>query len=134
MHLKFNLVMKLWTVIENRKEYESALARIDELMAENPGLKTNNGKELKLLLFLIERYEEENFPISSPDPINAIKIRMEDLGLQAKDMVGSIGDKGTISKVLSRKLPLSLNMIRKLSHQLHLPADVLIKEIKLKAA
>jgi HTH-type transcriptional regulator/antitoxin HigA len=126
--------MKLWTVIENKKEYESALARIDELMAENPGLKTTEGKELKLLLFLVERYEEENFPIGSPDPIEAIKIRMDDLGLQPKDMARSIGDKGTISKVLSRKLPLSLNMIRKLSHQLHLSADVLIKEIKLKAA
>jgi HTH-type transcriptional regulator/antitoxin HigA len=126
--------MKLWTVIESKKEYELALARIDELMAEHPGLKTNHGKELKLLLFLVERYEEENFPVGSPDPIEAIKLRMDDLGLQPKDMVRSIGDKGTISKVLSRKLPLSLNMIRKLSLQLHLPADVLIKEIKLKAA
>jgi HTH-type transcriptional regulator/antitoxin HigA len=126
--------MKLWTVIGSKKEYESALARIDELMAENPGLKTSHGKELKLLLFLVEHYEEENFPIGTPDPIDAIKIRMSDLGLQPKDMVSSMGDKGTISKVLSRKLPLSLNMIRKLTDQLHLPADVLIKEIKLKAA
>ena len=126
--------MKLWTVIGSKKEYESALARIDELMAENPGLKTSHGKELKLLLFLVEHYEEENFPIGSPDPIDAIKIRMSDLGLQPKDMASSMGDKGTISKVLSRKLPLSLNMIRKLTDQLHLPADVLIKEIKLKAA
>ena len=126
--------MKLWTVIESKREYESALARIDELMTENPGLKTSHGKELKLLLFLVEHYEEENYSVGSPDPIEAIKIRMDDLGLQPKDMALSIGDKGTISKVLSRKLPLSLNMIRKLSHQLHLPADVLIKEIKLKAA
>jgi HTH-type transcriptional regulator/antitoxin HigA len=126
--------MKLWTVIESKKEYELGLARIDELMAENPGLKTDNGKELKLLLFLVERYEEENFSISSLDPIDAIKIRMDDLGLQPKDMLHSIGDKGTTSKVLSRKLPLSLAMIRRLSLQLHLPADVLIKEINLKAA
>jgi HTH-type transcriptional regulator/antitoxin HigA len=68
-----------------------------------------------------------------PDPIEAIKIRMEDLGLEPKDLVPAIGDKGTVSKVLNRKLPLSLRMIRNLSKQLQLPADILIQEIKLVA-
>jgi HTH-type transcriptional regulator/antitoxin HigA len=91
-------------------------------------------KELKLLLFLVEKYEDEHDPINLPDPIEAIKIRMEDLGLEAKDLVVAIGDKGTVSKVLNRRIPLSLRMIRNLSAMLQLPAEILIQEPKLKAA
>jgi len=126
--------MKTWTVLESKKEYEVALARIDELMDKNPGLKSDEGKELKLLLLLVERYEDEHYPIGSPDPIEAIKIRMNDLGLTQSDLIAAIGDKGTVSKVLSAKIALSLRMIRNLSMLLHLPAEVLIQEVKLKVA
>lgn len=126
--------MKSWSVLENKKQYEEALKRIDELMDINPGLKTDSGKEMKLLLLLIEKYEDDHYPIDSPDPIEAIKIRMEDLGLEAKDLIEAIGDKGTVSKVLNRKIQLSLRMIRNLSKLLHLPADVLIQEVKLNVA
>jgi HTH-type transcriptional regulator / antitoxin HigA len=121
-------------VIENKKDYESALARIDALMDKNPGQKTEAGKELKLLLLLVERYEDEHYPIGSPDPIEAIKIRMEDLGLTPNDLVEAIGDKGTVSKVLGNKIALSTRMIRNLSSLLSLPAEVLLQEVKLKAA
>jgi HTH-type transcriptional regulator/antitoxin HigA len=127
-------IMKHWLILENKKEYDNALKRIDALMDADPGVKTDAGREMKLLLYLVEKYEDEHFPIDMPDPIDAIKIRMEDLGLEAKDLVNAIGDKGTISKVLNRKIPLSLRMIRNLSEMLQLPADVLIQETKLVAA
>lgn len=121
-------------VLESKKDYEAALARIDQLMNMNPGVKTEAGREMKLLLFLVEKYEDEHYSIDFPDPIEAIKTRMHDLGLEAKDLVTTIGDKGTVSKVLNRKIPLSLRMIRNLSRLLSLPADVLIQEGKLAAA
>lgn len=126
--------MRKWLMLENKKDYESALARVEKLMDANPGLKTDEGKELKLLLLLVERYEDEHYPIGSPDPIEAIKIRMDDLGFTPNDLVKAIGDKGTVSKVLTGKIALSLRMVRNLSALLQLPADVLIKEVKLKAA
>jgi HTH-type transcriptional regulator/antitoxin HigA len=126
--------MKTWTVLESKKDYEVALARVDELMDINPVLKSDEGKELKLLLLLVERYEDEHYPMCSPDPIEAIKIRMNDLGLTPSDLIAAIGDKGTVSKVLSGKIALSLRMIRNLSTLLHLPAEVLIQEVKLRVA
>jgi HTH-type transcriptional regulator/antitoxin HigA len=126
--------MKQWSVLESKKEFELALERLEELMDMDPGLKTEAGRELKLLLLLIEKYEDEHYPIGMPDPIEAIKTRMDDLGLEPKDLVDAIGDKGTVSKVLNRKIPLSLRMIRNLSKLLQLPADVLIQEPTLVAA
>jgi HTH-type transcriptional regulator/antitoxin HigA len=126
--------MKHWLLLENKKEYEAALKRIDDLMDANPGPRTKAGKEMKLLLYLVEKYEDEHYPIGLPDPIEAIKTRMKDLGLEAKDLVAAIGDKGTVSKVLSRKIQLSLRMIRNLSKMLHLSADVLIQESQLETA
>ncbi len=126
--------MKHWSILENKKQYEAALKRIDDLMDANPGPKTDTGKEMKLLLYLVEKYEDEHYPIGLPDPIEAIKTRMGDLGLEAKDLVAAIGDKGTVSKVLNRRIPLSLRMIRNLTEKLQLPADVLIQEAKLVVA
>ena len=83
------------------------------------------------MVLLVKKYEAENFDeIPLPDPIDAIKVRMVDLGLKAKDLVPAMGDKGTVSKVLNRKIPLSLKMIRNLCPILGLPAEVLIQEIK----
>ena len=126
--------MKHWLLLENKKQYEAALKRIDELMDADPEPRTDAGKEMKLLLYLVEKYEDEHYPIGLPDPIEAIKTRMEDLGLEAKDLIAAIGDKGTVSKVLNRKVPLSLRMVRNLSEMLQLSADVLIQEAKLKVA
>jgi len=126
--------MRHWLVLENKKQYESALKRVDELMDADPGVKTDLGREMKLLLYLIEKYEDEHYSINMPDPVEAIKIRMEELGLEPKDLVPSIGDKGTVSKVLNKRIPLSLRMIRNLSRLLQLPAEVLIQEAKLVAA
>ena len=126
--------MKHWFILENKKQYEAALKRIEILMDSNPSPKTDAGKEMKLLLYLVEKYEDENYPIGLPDPIEAIKTRMDELNLDPKDLISAIGDKGTVSKVLNRRIPLSLRMIRKLSEKLQLPAEVLIQEAKLEMA
>lgn len=121
-------------VLENKNDYELAIERIEKLMEINPGLKTDAGRELKLLLLLVERYEDEHYPIGLPDPIEAIKMRLEDLNFLPADLIEAIGDKGTVSKILNRKLPLSLRMIRNLSALLKLPSEILIQEIEKKAA
>lgn len=126
--------MRQWSVLESKKEYLLALERAEELMGRNPGIKTEAGRELKLLLLLVEKYEDEHYTIGMPDPIEAIKTRMGDLGLGPKELIDAIGDKGTVSKVLNRKIPLSLRMIRNLSRLLQLPADILIQEPRLVAA
>ncbi len=126
--------MKQWMVLENKNDYELAIERIEKLMEINPGLKTDAGRELKLLLLLVERYEDEHYPIGLPDPIEAIKMRLEDLNFLPADLIEAIGDKGTVSKILNRKLPLSLRMIRNLSALLKLPSEILIQEIEKKAA
>jgi HTH-type transcriptional regulator/antitoxin HigA len=126
--------MKQWMVLENKKDYELAIERIEKLMDLNPSQKTDAGRELKLLLLLVERYEDEHFAVSLPDPIEAIKVRMEDMSLNPSDLVAAVGDKGTVSKILNRKLPLSLRMIRNLSSLLKLPSEILVQEIDKKAA
>lgn len=120
-------------IIETEKDYNKALQRIEELFDVPKG--TSESQELQILVLLVKKYEAENFDeIPLPDPIDAIKVRMEDLGLKAKDLVPAIGDKGTVSKVLNRKIPLSLKMIRNLCHLLGLPAEVLIQEIQCEVA
>jgi HTH-type transcriptional regulator / antitoxin HigA len=126
--------MKYWMVLETKREYDLAMHRIGELLDANPPKGSETGKELKLLLCLVEKYEDEHYPIGLPDPIEAIKSRMEDLRLEPKDLIAAVGDKGTVSKVLNKKIPLSLRMIRNLTQLLQLPADVLIQEAKLAAA
>lgn len=121
-------------VIETEAEYDAVLKRIDQLLDIDPEPDSLEGRELQLLLVLVEKYEDEHYFIDMPDPIEAIKVRMDDLGMKAKDLIPYIGDKGTVSKVLNRKTPLSLNMIRRLSSALHIPAEILLQEIELKNA
>lgn len=125
--------MKNLRIIETQKDYEKALKSIEELF--NVSKDTPESHELEILVLLVKKYESENFDeIPLPDPIDAIKVRMEDLGLKAKDLVPAIGDKGTVSKVLNRKIPLSLKMIRNLCQILSLPAEVLIQETQCEVA
>jgi HTH-type transcriptional regulator/antitoxin HigA len=88
-------------------------------------------REMLLLSLLIYDYEKKHFKLPEVDPIEMIKIRMEDFGYTASDLAKEYGDKGTISKVLNYKQPLSLNMIRLFSKMLRIPADALTKEYKL---
>ena len=122
--------MKAWTIIQNKTEYEAVTDRIEELSKNPPDVRSDEGRELLLLGFLADRYEEERFPIEHPDPIEAIKVRMEDLDLSVGDMLDVFGDRGTASKVLSRQRSLSLNMIRGLSQKLSLPEALLIRPVR----
>ena len=113
-------------VIRTEQDYESALERIEELMDATAG--TPESEELDLLTTLVELYEERQFPIDLPDPIDAIRFRMEQSGLRAKDLVPYIGNRSKVSEVLNKKRPLSIRMIRALHRGLGIPADVLLQE------
>jgi HTH-type transcriptional regulator/antitoxin HigA len=116
-------------IIETKKEYEIALERFEKVFHAKVG--SVEGKEAKLLALLIEDYENKHFPIPEPDPIEAIKFMMEQSNISQTDLAAILGNKGNVSKVLNRKRKLSLEMIRNISKNLHIPADILIKDYKL---
>ena len=113
-------------IIKTEAEYEATLARIEALMDAEP--KSPQEEELELLVFLVEKYEAERYPIDLPDPVEAIKFRMEQEGLEPKDIIQYIGSQSKVSEVLNYKRPLSLNMIRRLQEGLGIPAEVLIQK------
>lgn len=113
-------------VIKTKAQYQRALARVEKLFTAKPGTKA--GDELELWLLLVETYEKDKFPIDLPDPIEAIRFRMEQGNLKPKDLVPVLGSKSKVSEVLRGKRGLSLTMIRKLVTQLGIPAAVLLQE------
>lgn len=113
-------------VIKTETEYEAALAYVETLMDATPN--SPEEKALELFALLIDTYEQAHYPIDLPDPIEAIKFRMEQQGLQQKDMAPYLGSQSKVSEVLNRKRPLSLNMIRALHEGLGIPSRVLIRE------
>ena len=115
-------------VIKSDLEHEQAMARLMALMHLELTPGTDDENELEVLSVLIEQYEHENYPIDKPEPIEAIKFRMEQQGLVRKDMIEYFGSASKVSEVLNGKRPLSINMIRKLNKGLGIPADILIQE------
>ena len=109
-------------VIKTGSEYAAALVRIEKLMDAKPN--TPPGDELELLSLLLHNYEEQVFPIARPDPVTAIRFRMEQQGLGPKDLVPFLGSRSRVSEVLSGRRRLSLKMIRALVGGLRIPADV----------
>jgi HTH-type transcriptional regulator/antitoxin HigA len=112
--------------IRNEADYENALERLEIIFDAKRG--TEEGDELEILAIVIDNYENENFPIGMPDPISAIKFRMEQLGLKQKDLVEMVGFKSRVSEIMNRKRKLTLDMIRKLNANLHIPTEVLIQD------
>ncbi len=123
--------MKQWFLIENKNSYNEAVNRFEQIKEAKKG--TGEHKEKLLLAFLINQYEEQQWDIPEVDPIEFIKMRMEEFGYKPADLAEEYGDKGTISKVLNYKQPLSLTMIRKFSKLLRIPADALTKEYKIQS-
>ena len=117
-------------IINTEPEYNQALKRLEKIFDAESSSK--EGQEAELLALLIEDYEAREHPIEAPDPIVAIRIRMEEMALRQKDLVGIIGSKGIVSEVLNRKRKLTVNMIRNLSDKLKIAAKVLIQEYELK--
>ncbi len=113
--------------IHTEDDYDGALAEVDELMDAVPG--TPEGDRLDILVTLIEAYEARHWAIHAPDPIEAIRIRMDQKNLRQRDLESMIGSRGRVSEVLSRKRALTLPMIRRLAEGLDLRADILIQEV-----
>lgn len=113
-------------VIKTKKDYEAAMTRIDEIFGAKPG--TADGDELELLLVLVEKYEDDAFPIDLPDPVTAIRFRMDQQGLNRKDLEQYLGSKSKVSEVMGGQRDLSLSMIRRLVSGLGIPAEVLLRE------
>lgn len=113
--------------IRTEADHESALARIAELMSADVG--TPEGDELDILATLVEAYEQKHFPIGTADPIEAIRFRMEQLGLVRKDLEPFLGSRHKVSEVLNRRRGLSLAMIRRLHNGLQIPLEVLISKV-----
>jgi HTH-type transcriptional regulator/antitoxin HigA len=112
--------------IKTKKDYQSALARLEVIFDAKPGSK--QGDELEILSILIEKYENDHFPIDMPDPIEAIKFRMEQLGYNQNDLAKLVGLKSRASEILNRKRKLTLEMIRQLHAGLNIPTQVLIQQ------
>lgn len=110
--------------IRNDEDHESALIEIERLWGAEEG--TREGDRLDVLITLVHAYEEEHFPIDPPDPIAAIKFRLEQRGEDAKSLVGIIGSRTRVYEVLRGDRPLSLKMIRELHKHLGIPAEILI--------
>ena len=115
-----------WKVIKTEKDYKLALKRLELIFDAKKGSK--QGDELELLSILIDNYEKEKHRIDLPDPIDAIKFRMEQLGYKQKDLAEIMGLKSRVSEVLNRKRKLTLEMIRKLNEALGISTDVLVKD------
>ena len=118
--------------IRSKRDYELALKEVERLWGTKSG--TRDGDRLDVLATLIDAYEEGHYPIDPPDPIEAIKFRMEQQGLTRRDLEEIIGTRTRIAEVLNRKRGLSIGMIRRLHERLGIPAEVLIRPTRKDAA
>lgn len=110
--------------IKTKKDYEAALKKIEMLFDSKPN--TTNGDLLEVLVTLVEAYEKKNFNILPPDPIEAIKFRMEQLGLKQSDIAKVVGGKNRASEILNRKRELTVKMMRDLHIKFNIPAESLL--------
>ena len=115
--------------IKTEKDYYKALERLELIFDAAPNSK--EGDEAEIISLLLENYENKHYPIESPDPIEAIKIRMEEMNLKQKDLVGVIGRKSRVSEILNKKKKLTVEMIRELERILNISASVLVNNYKL---
>ncbi|WP_395064710.1 type II toxin-antitoxin system HigA family antitoxin [Flavobacterium sp.] len=113
-------------LIKTKSDYKQAMERLEVIFDAKKG--TIEGDELELLGLLIDQYENEHFPIDLPDPIEAIKFRMEQMGYNQNDLAKIVGFKSRASEILNRKRKLSLEMIRQIHQSLNIPTDVLIQD------
>jgi len=113
-------------IIRTEKDYQESLSRLEKIFDSKSGSK--DGDELEILSILIDQYEKEHFPIDLPDPIEAIKFRMDQMGLKQKDLAEIIGYKSRVSEILNKRRKLNLEMVRKLNTSLRIPTEVLIQD------
>jgi HTH-type transcriptional regulator/antitoxin HigA len=113
--------------IKNNQQYEDALARAYALMQKNLRPNSKDSDELEVLSILIKEYENEHFPVPKPNPIEAIRFRLDQMNMSEAELSKVLGYRSRKSEILSGKRKLSLAMIRKLNEVLHIPAEVLIQ-------
>ena len=115
--------------IKTDTEYRAALKRLEEIFDAKSG--TSESDELEILGLMVDDYENKHYPIEAPDPIEAIKIRMEEMNLKQVDLIPEIGGKSRVSEILNRKRRLTVDMIRKLTIRLNISAKVLISDYQI---
>lgn len=113
-------------IIKTKKQYEQYLDWVDVQFENKAKSTTSKGEKLQVALLLIKQYEDANYPIPPPDPIDAIKVKMNELGLKNKDLVGKMGSKGYVSSLLNKKKPLTLELAKLFHQELNIPAEVLL--------
>ena len=113
-------------IIKTKKQYEQFLNWVDAQFNNKVKSNTLQGEKLQVALLLIKQYEDANYPIPLPDPIDAIKVKMNELGLKNKDLVGKMGSKGYVSSLLNKKKPLTLELAKLFHQELNIPAEVLL--------
>ncbi len=120
-------------IIRSSEDYQQAVTTVNQLVMQDPEQNSPEGEKLELLALLIEDYEKKHFNFDTPDPVSAIEFRMEEQGLRQRDLIPILGSRSRVSEILSRKRPLSLQMIRSLSESLAIPTEVLIRPIPTQA-
>lgn len=111
-------------VITSKKDYRLALKAIEELWDAKPGSEAHDS--LEVLALLVEDYEKRTFPMEEPDPVAAIRFRLDQSGMEQKDLVAILGSRSRVSEIMNHKRRLTLEMIRKLFDELHIPMEALI--------
>lgn len=115
--------------IKTKTDYENSLTRLEQIF--DAPVNSVEGDEAEILSILIENYENQHYSIEAPDPVEAIKIRMEEMNLKQKDLIGVIGGKSSVSEILNKKKRLTLEMIRNLATKLNLSASILVNNYAL---
>ncbi len=113
-------------IISSEKEYQQYLDWADEMFDKKVLPESPDGENLQVVLLLIKQYEDRYYPVPKPDPIEAIRSKMLDLGLKNQDFVGKIGSKGYVSAILNKRKPLTLELARLFHTELGIPADILL--------
>ena len=113
-------------IIKTKKQYEQFLNWVDVQFNKKVKSNTPQGEKLQVALLLIKQYEDANYPIPLPNPIDAIKFKMDELGLKNKDLVGKVGSKGYVSSLLNKRKPLTLELAKLFHQELNIPAEVLL--------
>lgn len=124
--LKLKLKVMTLKPIKNEEEYETMLAWVDTQFDLAVAFDSPEGEQVQIALLLIKAYEDVHYPIPTPDPIEAVKLKMEEKGLKSKDLVEWIGSKSYVSALLSRKKPLTLRVAQLFHQKLGIPAEVLL--------
>jgi HTH-type transcriptional regulator/antitoxin HigA len=114
------------SVLKSEDQYEQLLDWVDEQFDKKVSIDSPEGKKLEIALILIKQYEDEHHPVPMPDPIEAIRMKMSEMGLKNKDLVGKIGSKGYISSILNKRKPLTLELAKIFHKELKIPAEILL--------